>query len=288
MNQVYVYGRGDELPENIMRINVTSRSKDELGRSFSPFLLGPLKIYPFNGSDHFECNLFENAWQYLKVYDKYSEKSSYLKWLQTGCESKKAHRFPMGRGAKPMYSLWKGERLKYIEARFKIYAPLYAWCIENCAQESYQKLQKLFKKHKKIALFDYDGYNYINAGLSLNQVIYNHKRKMGHSFVLAMMLTNNRVWEKDFDHRKIFFQSVPRSRITRKRKHPETKKKKEKKKEKVKEKEKKKEKEKRKRKRKRKKEKERKKKRERKRRKKKKKEKEKEKKRKRSNKNKKD
>jgi hypothetical protein len=32
----------------------------------------------------------------------------------------------MGRGAKPEYSLWDGERLDYIEARKRIYAPLYA------------------------------------------------------------------------------------------------------------------------------------------------------------------
>jgi len=31
----------------------------------------------------------------------------------------------MGRGVKPLYSLWDGKKLGYIEARIAIYDPLY-------------------------------------------------------------------------------------------------------------------------------------------------------------------
>ena len=63
---------------------------------------------------------------------------------------------------------------------------------------------------KKIALFDFDGYGYELADLNLEDVIYNTKRKMGHSFVLMGMITGNRFWDNDFDKDKIFSKSVPR------------------------------------------------------------------------------
>ena len=53
----------------------------------------------------------------------------------------------MGRGAKPEYSLWDGDHLLYIEARLRIYAPLYAQAVEQTQawvqlQRAYQKAQK--------------------------------------------------------------------------------------------------------------------------------------------------
>lgn len=70
----------------------------------------------------------ENAWQYAKVYKQHTHNgaptSDYWDWARAGWSNPSAVRFPMGRGAKPEYSLWDGQRLGYIEARKKIYAPL--------------------------------------------------------------------------------------------------------------------------------------------------------------------
>jgi hypothetical protein len=44
---------------------------------------------------------------------------------------------------------------------------------------------------KDIYLLDFDGYNYIELGMSLDDVINNSNKKMGHAFVLALMLKQN-------------------------------------------------------------------------------------------------
>jgi len=183
--------RQKKHPPDAVIVNVTSRSKEEWSRKFSPFFLGPVDVIPYDTK--IPCKNMENAWQYLKVYPGYEEKETYLKWAQEGFTSKKANRYPMGRGKKPLYSLWKGEKLGYIEARKKIYAPLYAQCVEKYAEDSLEKLRDLYEKGKTVVLLDFDGYsNYTN----LKDVINDPKKKMGHAFVLAMMVLNQRVWEE--------------------------------------------------------------------------------------------
>ena len=120
--QIIIYGRGDKVPSDYFKINVTSKSKELWSRNFSPFYLGPVKIKPYMDQTY-ECKIFENAWQYLKRYSSQNE-SEWLEWAKNGWKLDKARRFPMGRGAKPLFAYWKGRELGYIEARFKIYGKL--------------------------------------------------------------------------------------------------------------------------------------------------------------------
>lgn len=207
--QIIVYGRGDKVPEHYIKINTTSRSSESWARKFSPFLLGPIEIKPLN--ETIKSQVFENAWQYSKRYD-IQDLEEWKKWSSLGFANNNAVRFPMGRGAKPMYAYYHGETLDYIESRFKIYAPLYEKCIKEHASESLNKLKKLIDEGNYIALFDYDGYYHYGKDMSLDDVIYNPKRKMGHSFVLLGMLTNNYFWKKNFDKKKINPVSIPRLR----------------------------------------------------------------------------
>lgn len=181
--------REKNRPDGIV-VNVTSKSKDEWSRKFSPFTLGPMTVTPFD--DKIECKTMENAWQYSKVYPGYEDKTTYLKWANQGFESEKANRFPMGKGKKPLYSMHKNQKLDYIAARKQIYAPLYAMCVEKYAEESLQKLINMYESGKTIVLLDYDGYSKYN---SLKEVLDNPKKKMGHAFILAMMILNERHWE---------------------------------------------------------------------------------------------
>lgn len=41
-------------------------------------------------------------------------------------------------------------------------------------------------------------------GFTLEQVLYNTNLKMGHGFVLAMMLQNIRIWDQPFNPEKIW------------------------------------------------------------------------------------
>jgi hypothetical protein len=140
---------------------------------------------------------FENLWQFSKVYKKYImpidgfPDASYYKWRDAGYANTRAIRYPMGKGAIPEYSLWDGEKLDYIKARKKIYAAEYAKNVLTTT--SFRRLDYAYQQcldlNKELILLDYDAYDHIKFGMSLVDVINNPKRKMGHAFVLIMMLT---------------------------------------------------------------------------------------------------
>jgi hypothetical protein len=182
---IYVIGPGYKTPEQGTVINTTSRSTD-WSRSLSPFFLGPVSLYR-----NYQSINVENAWQFSKVYEYYLEEDGsvgerYFKWAQDGWNDIKAHRYPMGKDAKPLYSYWDGEQLTYIEARKKIYIPLYAQAVQKTF--AFQKLKKMHEEGGDLYLWDVDGYNHKAMGLSFDQVLNDPNRKMGHAFVIAMLL----------------------------------------------------------------------------------------------------
>ena len=99
-----------------------------------------------------------------------------------------------GAGAKPAYSYWNGEKLGYVEARIKIYAPIYSKMVVQSS--AFKKLKEIYDQHNgNIALWDFDGYDYYKFVMSLEDVLYEEKKKMGHGFVLLMLLRDERYWE---------------------------------------------------------------------------------------------
>ncbi len=165
-------------------VDTTSNSGDF--RDLSPFVLPapPAKN-------------FENLWQFSKVYKNYImpidgyPDASWYKWRDAGYANPRAVRYPMGKGAIPEYSLWNDERLGYIEARKQIYAVEYSSNVRWT--NGYQKLMDTYAEccqtNKELILLDFDAYDHIVLKMSLIDVINNPSRKMGHAFVLIMMLT---------------------------------------------------------------------------------------------------
>jgi len=139
---------------------------------------------------------FENLWQFSKVYPNQVYVSGeptpeWERWRQQGWNDLKAHRYPMGKGAEPLYSFWRGKHLDYIQARKQIYAPEYA---KNVVKTRAYKLlelryQECCEQNRELILLDYDAYDHLALGMTLIDVINNPNRKMGHAFVLIMMLT---------------------------------------------------------------------------------------------------
>lgn len=135
---------------------------------------------------------FENLWQYSKVYkwqlnSEGEPDEAWHRWREHGFNLSGAVRYPMGKGAIPEYSYWNGGKIGYIEARKRIYAPIYA---ENVIKtDGYKFLEVLYGDKRNIVLLDYDAYDHQELGMSLVDVINNPERKMGHAFVLIMMLT---------------------------------------------------------------------------------------------------
>ena len=134
--KVRVFGpRDKQIPQGDVNINVTSQSKSDRGKTLSPFLLGPVPLYW-----GLTAKRVENAWQFSKVYKEYATSTrtpkgtystdlwpshKWFKWALKGFNDTYAHRHPMGKGAKPLFSYWRGEKLDYIQARKRIYSPLY-------------------------------------------------------------------------------------------------------------------------------------------------------------------
>jgi len=186
---IHICGPKDKAPGP--SINTTSRDKD-WSQGLSPFYLGPVKLY-----GNYVAKNVENAWQFSKVYDRHVKPDgepdqSYFFWASKGWSDDFAHRYPMGRGAKPEYSYWDGKKLNYIEARKAIYAPLYAKAVEDTP--AFTRLKEEAAKGD-IWLWDFDGYDHRKRNMTYKDVINCETMKMGHAFVLAMMLENERVWE---------------------------------------------------------------------------------------------
>ena len=149
-------------------------------------MLGPVKCYGGLVSQN-----VENAWQYSKVYKEHLQpdgqpNASWYEWRDRGFAQRRADRYPMGKGAIPEYSWWDGKRFTYIEARQEIYIPIYAAAVRNAP--AFWKLRKLYETQKNVTLWDFDGYDHRNLGMSYEDVILSETKKMGHGFVLAMML----------------------------------------------------------------------------------------------------
>ena len=192
---VHLLNFKDPMPTGLV-INTTSRS-DNWTKDLSPFLLGPVVVYPYD-EPYASLNM-ENAWQFSKVYPVHVDggnnpRDGYWEWAKKGWADSYAQRYPMGKGAKPLYSLWRGEHLSYIEARRKIYGPLYGEAVRKTG--AFQKLEELYETMGEIWLLDFDAYDHRRYGMGYDEVIKCETMKMGHAFVLAMLLEG--FYERNF------------------------------------------------------------------------------------------
>lgn len=193
---IYVIGPKDRKrmlefkAQNIPIVNTTSSAKGCWSILLSPFHLGPVHLYKW-----YSAHKMENAYQYSKVYARHVDVEgnptpAYFEWAQEGWQNLKANRYPMGKGAKPEYVWWDGEKLDYVASRKKVYAPLYIKCV--VPKTAFTKLKEMRDSNPDIALWDFDGYDYISLGMTLRDVLNDPTRKMGHAFVLAILLTMKR------------------------------------------------------------------------------------------------
>lgn len=167
-------------------VNATSRSQQWKG--LSPFYVGPVELY----DGHKSINV-ENAWQFSKVYKQHVDEDGnpteeYWQWAKKGWADTWAHRYPMGKGAVPEYSYWDGEKLGYIDARKKIYVPLYASAVvKTDAFKKLKEVAELAKKEERdLVIKDFDAYH--KGDMTYDDVLNHEKMKMGHGFILGMLL----------------------------------------------------------------------------------------------------
>lgn len=189
--RITVYGPRDQArvrkarKQGVVIIDTTSHS-DDWGRQFSPFLLGPVGLY-----GDFKARNVENAWQFSKVYSSHvgpdgEPTDKYWRWARSGWRNPRAVRYPMGRGVRPLYSLWDGQKLGYVEARKQIYVPLYRECVAKT--EAWAGLLGMARMGQHLHLWDFDGWDYQREGVPIEEALEDSTRKFGHSMVLALML----------------------------------------------------------------------------------------------------
>lgn len=184
---IYVISYSHKAPDGALVVNTTSRS-DNWSRGLSPFFCGPCNLY----GEYISQNV-ENGWQYSKVYEYYLEDDGnvgerYFKWAKAGWNSVRAERYPMGKGVKPLYSYWDGQQYSYVEARRKIYIPLYSEAVRKT--EAFTKLKKLYDSGQDLYLRDFDAHSLEPGTFDYWELWENEKIKVGHGYVLAMMLEN--------------------------------------------------------------------------------------------------
>lgn len=184
---IHVVNYKFNLPEEAVAIETTSRSTN-WSQGLSPFYLGPCELY-----DGYVSKNMENGWQYSKVYQDhldYDGKVSgrYFQWAQGGWSNYRAVRYPMPKGEVPLFSYWQGERLGYVEARKKIYIPLYSKAVAKT--EAFKKLKDIHKSNENIYLIDFDAHSLTPGTYDYWDLWNNDKIKVGHAYVLAMMLEN--------------------------------------------------------------------------------------------------
>jgi hypothetical protein len=185
MLYVESYRNKDNISDLAIVIDTTSKS-DNWSKGLSPFFVEGGHLY-----DKYYAKNAENAWQGSKVYAPHDNNgtptSDYFLWAQRIWNDTWAHRYPMGKGVKPLYSWWDGQKLDYIEARKKIYIPIYARGVIKT--KAFGKLLYLYRTTKKdIYLVDFDGYNHIAMGKSMTEVLNDPNMRMGHAFVLYSLL----------------------------------------------------------------------------------------------------
>lgn len=172
-------------PAGAVVIDTTSRATG-WSRGLSPFFLGPAPLY-----DGHVARKVENGWQYSKLYAEHADAQAnpteaYWAWARAGWANSRAIRYPMGKGRIPICSLWEGRRLDYIEARKQIYIPLYWKAV--CKSPAWLKLVEQARSAPLLVLRSFDVYDHRRLEMILADVVCNQDRKMGHAFVLAMML----------------------------------------------------------------------------------------------------
>ena len=81
---------------------------------------------------------------------------------------------------------WNGKKLGYVDGRLQVYWMLYRDAVARTA--AFARLQEIVAGGRKLALFDFDGYDHDRAGVPLGDVLLDDRRPMGHAFVLKSML----------------------------------------------------------------------------------------------------
>lgn len=211
-----VTGSKDPVIANVKNVNVTSGSMNKVNgqqiKQLSPMFLGPVSESEFFGNGTETALIFENYWQYSKVFKELGHieddgqlTESWYKFRAKGFAKNKGDRHPMGTKSKEIKfvdergknhykyysancSVHFGQKLDYIKSRKLIYAPVYAWLVSRTP--AFSELEKLVKSGISVQILDNDvlpGSHSVTVDF-LKERINDPSVPFGHGYVVAGLL----------------------------------------------------------------------------------------------------
>ncbi|MCP4528688.1 MAG: hypothetical protein GY833_22670 [Aestuariibacter sp.] len=167
-------------------VDVTSHSKDKLGRQFSPFLLGD--VYVESG---LWAHCVENAWQFSKVYSEHTDLNgdptpAWYSWREAGLERDHPVHAPMGRGAKHLYWYHKGKKLNAREAREQLFKPWYMELAMNT--DAWDWLTSEYLQGKRILMRDFKAIDHVAEQRTFTECLAEPTIPLCHGYLLGEAL----------------------------------------------------------------------------------------------------
>jgi hypothetical protein len=170
-------------------LDVTSHSKDPLGKQFSPFVLGEVQVE--NG---LWAYTLESAWQYSKVFPEHLDaegnpSDEWFEWRESGLANQNPVHFPMGRGAKHEYFYVDGEKFDAVEARDKLFVP---WYLDLAKEtEAWHWLESEYRAGKRILMRDFRSIDNIDQRLTFDDCLNDPHVRLCHGYIIARELQAN-------------------------------------------------------------------------------------------------
>jgi exodeoxyribonuclease-3 len=212
-----VSGDKDASMEGFKTIDVTSGSMNKLGKVLAK-TLSPLLLGPYTDKDGLKANIFENYWQYGKLWPTANHikkgtdcepTKAWYEFRKTGYASTKGKRrpLPVKEYGYSTCAFYNNKSYGYLDSRKEIYVPVYKKLIEKLP--IIKELRKLLESGQNVMIVDGDGppkSKYPN-GLELTQknwdkMINNAKYPFGHGYVVAGLLSGLNLFEEKEESKK--------------------------------------------------------------------------------------
>lgn len=137
--------------KNSIIVDLTSKAPEPWVK-FSPFY--PNEEIPIPFSEGKIAASVEGIWQGLKVFETGGIDTNVMENRTMKRLKRTVRKYGMVKGHQK--GLESQELLGYIEARKKIYLPMYKWVLENKLQEEVKALKKLAEQHEQLIVLDYE------------------------------------------------------------------------------------------------------------------------------------
>lgn len=179
MTNLHLCSPREPAPEGAVVVNTTSRSKD-FGRNLSPFMnQGPIELYGLRAHN------VENFYQANRCWtqEHLDNPNGWLEWRANLLNDRHAQRYPMGKGAKPLFGYVNKElgRLDYIQNRKLVYIPAYLQKLDRYCGRWIASLLDLLTVVEHVWLWDFD---VRQTDETFDQILHNEEKTMGHGFLV--------------------------------------------------------------------------------------------------------